>query len=42
VKAKWETPVLLLGGFNDEPFDIAVIDRLQALQRTRPRYWPHQ
>ena len=30
VKAKWETPVLLLGDFNDEPFDIAVIDHLQA------------
>jgi endonuclease/exonuclease/phosphatase family metal-dependent hydrolase len=30
VKTKWETPVLLLGDFNDEPFDIAVIDHLQA------------
>lgn len=30
VKEKWETPVLLFGDFNDEPFDIAVVDHLQA------------
>jgi hypothetical protein len=30
VKAKWETPVLLMGDFNDEPFDIAVVNHLQA------------
>ena len=30
VKAKWETPVLLMGDFNDEPFDVAVVDHLQA------------
>jgi hypothetical protein len=30
VQAKWETPVLLVGDFNDEPFDIAVVDHLQA------------
>jgi hypothetical protein len=30
VKDKWETPILLFGDFNDEPFDIAVVDHLQA------------
>jgi hypothetical protein len=30
VMAKWETPVLWMGDFNDEPFDIAVVDHLQA------------
>jgi Endonuclease/Exonuclease/phosphatase family len=30
VQKKWETPVLLFGDFNDEPFDIAVVDHLQA------------
>jgi Endonuclease/Exonuclease/phosphatase family len=30
VKDKWETPVLLFGDFNDEPFDLAVVDHLQA------------
>jgi hypothetical protein len=30
VQAKWETPVLLLGDFNDEPFDASVTDHLQA------------
>jgi hypothetical protein len=30
VQMKWETPVMLFGDFNDEPFDIAVIDHLQA------------
>jgi endonuclease/exonuclease/phosphatase family metal-dependent hydrolase len=30
VVAKWETPVLLFGDFNDEPFDPAVVDHLQA------------
>jgi endonuclease/exonuclease/phosphatase family metal-dependent hydrolase len=30
VQQKWETPVLLFGDFNDEPFDIAVVDHLQA------------
>jgi endonuclease/exonuclease/phosphatase family protein len=30
VRAKWETPVLLLGDFNDEPADSSVVDHLQA------------
>jgi hypothetical protein len=30
VRAKWETPVLLLGDFNDEPSDSSVLDHLQA------------
>ena len=30
VRARWETPVLLLGDFNDEPFDGSVVDHLQA------------
>jgi Endonuclease/Exonuclease/phosphatase family len=30
VLAKWETPILLLGDFNDEPFDSSVVDHLQA------------
>lgn len=30
VQAKWETPVLLLGDFNDEPSDSSVVDHLQA------------
>lgn len=30
VRAKWETPVLLLGDFNDEPFDTALLEHLQA------------
>jgi endonuclease/exonuclease/phosphatase family metal-dependent hydrolase len=30
VRAKWETPVLLLGDFNDEPPDRSVLDHLQA------------
>ena len=30
VQAKWETPVLLMGDFNDEPSDSAVVHHLQA------------
>jgi Endonuclease/Exonuclease/phosphatase family len=30
VLAKWETPVLLMGDFNDEPSDSSVVDHLQA------------
>jgi hypothetical protein len=30
VRAKWETPVLLIGDFNDEPSDTSVVDHLQA------------
>ncbi len=30
VQARWETPVLLLGDFNDEPSDSSVVDHLQA------------
>jgi hypothetical protein len=30
VREKWETPLLLMGDFNDEPFDNAVVDHLQA------------
>jgi endonuclease/exonuclease/phosphatase family metal-dependent hydrolase len=30
VRAKWETPILLLGDFNDEPFDTALVEHLQA------------
>jgi hypothetical protein len=30
VLAKWETPVLLMGDFNDEPPDSSVVDHLQA------------
>jgi hypothetical protein len=30
VLEKWETPVLLFGDFNDEPFDVSVTDHLQA------------
>lgn len=30
VREKWETPVLLLGDFNDEPPDRSVVDHLQA------------
>ncbi len=30
VKKRWETPILLFGDFNDEPFDAAVVDHLQA------------
>jgi hypothetical protein len=30
VRAKWETPVLLVGDFNDEPSDTSVVDHLQA------------
>jgi Endonuclease/Exonuclease/phosphatase family len=30
VLEKWETPVLLLGDFNDEPADTSVVDHLQA------------
>lgn len=30
VRAKWETPVLLIGDFNDEPSDSSVVDHLQA------------
>lgn len=30
VRAKWETPVMLLGDFNDEPSDNSVVDHLQA------------
>lgn len=30
VLAKWETPVLLIGDFNDEPSDGSVVDHLQA------------
>jgi endonuclease/exonuclease/phosphatase family metal-dependent hydrolase len=30
VRARWETPVLLLGDFNDEPSDTSVVDHLQA------------
>lgn len=30
VQAKWETPVLLVGDFNDEPSDSSVVDHLQA------------
>ena len=30
VRAKWETPILLLGDFNDEPPDRSVLDHLQA------------
>lgn len=30
VRAKWETPVLLLGDFNDEPSDTSLVDHLRA------------
>jgi endonuclease/exonuclease/phosphatase family metal-dependent hydrolase len=30
VRARWETPLLLLGDFNDEPFDGSVVHHLQA------------
>jgi Endonuclease/Exonuclease/phosphatase family len=30
VRAKWETPVLLFGDFNDEPFDSALVEHLHA------------
>jgi endonuclease/exonuclease/phosphatase family metal-dependent hydrolase len=30
VQARWETPVLVMGDFNDEPSDSAVVDHLQA------------
>ena len=30
VLVKWETPVLLMGDFNDEPADSSVVDHLQA------------
>jgi endonuclease/exonuclease/phosphatase family metal-dependent hydrolase len=30
VQAQWETPVLLMGDFNDEPSDSSVVDHLQA------------
>jgi hypothetical protein len=30
VQAKWETPVLLVGDFNDEPSDSALVDHLLA------------
>jgi endonuclease/exonuclease/phosphatase family metal-dependent hydrolase len=30
VRARWETPILLMGDFNDEPFDRSVVDHLQA------------
>lgn len=30
VQAKWETPIVLLGDFNDEPSDSSVVDHLQA------------
>ncbi len=30
VQARWETPVLLIGDFNDEPSDSSVVDHLQA------------
>jgi hypothetical protein len=30
VLARWETPVLLMGDFNDEPSDSALVDHLQA------------
>jgi len=30
VRARWETPVLLMGDFNDEPSDSSVVDHLQA------------
>ena len=30
VQARWETPVLLMGDFNDEPSDSSVVDHLQA------------
>jgi hypothetical protein len=30
VRARWETPVLLVGDFNDEPFDISLTEHLQA------------
>lgn len=30
VRARWETPVLLIGDFNDEPFDRSLVSHLQA------------
>ncbi len=30
VRERWETPVLIMGDFNDEPFDRSVVDYLQA------------
>jgi hypothetical protein len=30
VRVRWETPVLLVGDFNDEPSDSALVDHLQA------------
>jgi hypothetical protein len=30
VRERWETPILLMGDFNDEPFDVSVTDHLQA------------
>jgi endonuclease/exonuclease/phosphatase family metal-dependent hydrolase len=30
VRERWETPVLLIGDFNDEPSDSSVVDHLQA------------
>jgi hypothetical protein len=30
VRARWNTPVLIMGDFNDEPFDPSVVEHLQA------------
>ena len=30
VKQRFETPILMMGDFNDEPFDRSVISHLQA------------